>query len=126
MGRPALIAVALLLVFALVALVGLQWKHELGGFADSPQLREVPLGMARIVGGGRAVVDFVAHDGEAGTVRMQVRCAEARHQAEVPLGDVFEPPTCGVDVVPIEVLGAGTGDDPVRLFLEVRWPPAPR
>ncbi len=115
-------AVALAAVLALVglwALLGVLNRHEIGGFASSPQMLEVPLGARRIAAGGRAVVSVVAIDGDQLVV--EISCRDETRQLAARLGDPFET-LCGIDVLATQVLGyAGDPDRPRRLLLSVLW-----
>lgn len=112
-------AAVLMLGSAFFALVGLQWKHELGDFADNPQRVEVPDGSRRIVAGGRALLGVVSIDQKAITV--EVGCAAERQRFELALGDASDP-VCGVEVTAEALTGArGDDENPLRLVAVVAW-----
>lgn len=128
----ALAAAAVILTAALLSLVGLQWKHELGSFADSPQELEVPLGTRRIAAGGRALIGAIAaaaddddenNRGPEADERFTVEllCRGERQRIELERY-VRSEPVCGVAVEVLELRGeAGDQDDPPRLLLRALW-----
>jgi hypothetical protein len=118
MRRATFIVAILLVVGGLVALLGLLWKHDLGSFATSPQMIEVPLGTRRIAG-GRALV--AAHGVNDTGATLIVSCREASTDVDVGIGEMTDP-ACGVTLTYLTPRGrAGDPDDPLRAVLEVRW-----
>lgn len=112
-------AAVLMLGSAFFALVGLQWKHELGAFADSPQRVEVPGGSRRIVAGGRAILGVISIDQEM--IKVEVGCAAEQQRMELALGDTADP-VCGVAVTAEGFLGTpGDDENPLRLVAMVAW-----
>lgn len=121
MRRTPFIIAILLLLGGLVALWGLLFKHELGSFAASPQMIEVPVGARRIAGGGRALVAARTADAEA--VSMVVSCRDTSADVVIELGMVAEP-VCGVTITYLTPRGRPDDpDEPLRAVLEVRWDP---
>lgn len=104
--------------FGVFALVVLQWKLDLGRFADSPQLLEVPWGARAIVGGGRAGLDFDQLEGETATFRL--RCAATERRLRLTPGEVSEE-LCGVRIRLLGFLDGAAPEAPARAALEVRW-----
>ena len=98
------------------ALVVLQWKLDLGSFAESPQLIEVPWGARAIVGGGLAGLDFDRLDGETATLRLW--CAAAETTLRLEPGEVAD--ACGVRVRLLGFLEGREGEA-ARAALEVSW-----
>ncbi len=85
MNPRLLAAVLVVLLMGLVALMALQWKLGTGGFAvTSPQQVVVPLGGKRIVGGGRAGVQFDRRLDERAELR--VRCGDGEHWLSLEVG----------------------------------------
>jgi len=102
----------------LIALVALQWKLDLGRFAESPQRLTVALGTRGIVGAGRAVVGFVAEgDGKA---VLELKCAAEKTTVELLPGATAEE-ICGVRVRLIGFAGGFEAGEPARVALEVSW-----
>lgn len=108
-----------LITVGIFALVVLQWKLDLGQFAESPQLIEVPWGARSIVGGGRAAVDFDQLDGDVATLRLW--CDEDEIEVRLEPDDRSDE-FCGVR---IRLLGflSGRGGEKTRAALEVSWGP---
>ncbi len=104
----------------LFALIVLQWKLDLGQFAESPQLIEVPWGARSIVGGGRAAVDFDQLDGEVATLRLW--CSEYETEIRLEPDDQTEE-LCGVRVRLLGFLGGRGDGETTRAALEVSWEP---
>jgi hypothetical protein len=113
------IVLPLLLVgFGLFALIALQAKLDLGHFADSPQLIEVPWGARAAVGGGRAAVDFDQLEGDTATMRLW--CSEEEIEVRLePDGQTDE--LCGVRVRLLGFLGGRDAQETTRAALEVTW-----
>ena len=116
--KPWSLVVALILLFGgLFALLALQYKLELGSFAESPQLIEVPWGARAIVGGGRAGVDFDQQEGQTATLRLWCSVGEVtlRLEPEQTTDEI-----CGVR---LRLLGflAGREGEKLRAALEVTW-----
>ncbi len=85
MNARLLAAVVVLLLMGLIALMALQWKLGSEGFAvTSPQQVVVPLGGRKIVGGGRAGVQFDRRLGKR--AEMRVRCAGGEHFVKIQTG----------------------------------------
>ena len=112
------LAVPLLLIgVGIFALMALQWKLDLGSFAESPQLIEVPWGARSIVGGGLAGLDFDQLEGDTATFRLW--CAVEETTLRLAPGDEGEE-TCGVRVRLLGFLEGREGEA-VRAALEVSW-----
>lgn len=107
-----------LIGFGLFALIALQWKLDLGQFADSPQLVEVPWGARSIVGGGRAAVDFDQLDGDVATLRLW--CTEDETEIRLEPDDQSEL-FCGVRIRLLGFLSGRDGGEKTRAALEVTW-----
>ena len=107
----------LLIGVGLFALVVLQWKLDLGSFAESPQLIEVPWGARAIVGGGLAGLDFDQLEGDKATFRLWCAAGETTLRLE-PGGEAEE--ICGVRVRLLGFLEGREGEA-VRAALEVSW-----
>lgn len=120
--RPTAVAVAAaLLAGGLLALWGLARKHEIGSFARSPQLIEVPVGKARVAAGGRALVRTAAVAADA--AELIVSCREESAALELKIGDRAEEAICGVTVTYLAMLGTESDeDDPLRAVVEAAWP----
>lgn len=91
-----LVVVLLLLGLAgWLGLVAIQWQFGLGRFAKSPQEVVLRPGGRAIVGGGRAVLGFVAESGAKVTI--EVRCAAETARVDLDR-DTFSEPLCGLRV----------------------------
>lgn len=108
----------LLVVAGFLALVRLQWKHDLGGLASSPQQIYVELGRAKILGGGLALLRFRAWDGERAT--LVVRCDGVREVYDLRTDDQTGP-VCGVEIRFMLLLEDASGDPPTA-WVDVQWP----
>jgi len=100
------------------ALLALQWKLDLGQFAESPQLVEVPWGARSVVGGGRAAVDFDQLEGEVATLRLWCHEDELVVRLE-PDGQSDE--FCGVRIRLLGFLNGRDAGEKTRAALEVTW-----
>lgn len=117
-----LVVVLLIALGGFLALVALQWKLDLGRFAESPQRLTVPLGTRWIIGAGRAVVGFV---GERDTTAViELKCAAEESTIELAPGAASEE-VCGVRVLVIGLIPGSGADSPPRVALEVSWPADP-
>ncbi len=112
-----LVLPVLLIGAGIFALVVLQWKLDLGSFAESPQLIEVPWGARSIVGGGLAGLDFDQMEGETATFRLW--CAAGESALRLEPGEASDE-LCGVRVRLLGFLEGREGE-PVRAALEVSW-----
>lgn len=132
MRRLAFVVVALMVtVGGLFALVALEWKHGLGGFATSPQLIEVPFGRKVIVAGGRAILwvgtapyPVAGPDGRPRTdpdaAAGELQCQAQRKVFRLALGERSER-ICDVEVTLRTLRGGASADDPRRAEVEVVW-----
>ena len=115
--RRVVLPVVLISV-GIFALVVLQWKLDLGEFAESPQLVELPWGARSIVGGGRAAVDFDQLDGNTATLRLW--CSE--HEVQLRLQpDHQTDEVCGVRIRLLGFLSGRDASEQTRVALEVTW-----
>jgi hypothetical protein len=111
-----LVLILLLGVGGYLALLGLEWKLELGRFAESPQRVTLEVGRRAIVGGGRGVVGFVGE--RRGAAVVELKCAAEKTRLELVEGQTSGP-VCGVR---IRVLGfEGVPGQPARVGIEVSW-----
>ena len=100
------------------ALVFLQWKLDLGRFAESPQRLVLQHGGRAIVGGGQASLDFAAVDGAAG--EFVLRCSQVDQRFRLEPSEVAAE-VCGVRVGLSGIEGGLSPRDPVVAILEVIW-----
>lgn len=100
------------------SLVFLQWKLDLGGFAESPQRLELEQGGRAIVGGGQASLDFAAVDGAAG--EFVLKCSEVDRRFRLEPSEVAVE-ACGVRIGLSGIEGGLSPRDPVVAILEVIW-----
>ncbi len=119
MNTRLLAVTVMLLLVGLIALFSLQWKIGTGGFAvESPQEVVVPLGARRVVGGGRAGVEF---DGRRDDhADLKVRCASGERWVTLETGETSE----RICTVRIRLTGfsSATGSlSSSRAHLEVTW-----
>ncbi len=108
----------LLIAVGLFALFRLQWQHQLGGLASSPQEIYVDLGRAKIVGGGMALLRFHAWDGER--ANLEVRCAAEREVYDLRTDDTTGA-VCGLQVRLMLIFEA-SAEDPLKAWFDVYWP----
>ena len=105
MIRRLIIVLALLTLLCFVGLEVLKQQFGLGRYTENPQ--RVSLGQDRraIVGGGKAILDWVGTrpkvEGESQQVELEVRCAEVEERVLLVQGDSTEE-ICGVRVRWIE------------------------
>lgn len=114
--RIALLAAALLLAAGgVLALVALQWRHDLGGFAESPQLLALEVREKVVAGGGRAVVGLAAASSDGASLR--VRCRDVETPLELVPGAVSDE-ICGLrlELVAVEPTVSGS-----RAVVRARW-----
>ena len=102
----------------LFALIALQAKLDLGQFAESPQLVEVPWGARSILGGGRAAVDFDGLSGNTATLRLW--CSQEEFEVRLEPDDQTEE-LCGVRVRLLGFLTGRKGGEETRAALEATW-----
>ncbi len=107
----------LILLLGFLALLRLQWKHQLGGLAESPQEIEVRLGERVIVGGGRASLRFTALRDEEAT--FSLRCRGGRHAETLREGERIES-ACSI-LVELVTLWPAFEEEPESAWLEVTW-----
>lgn len=119
MRNRVVIVPLLILLVGLLALFRLQWKHQLGGLASSPQEVEVKLRGKVIVGGGKAALHFGVRQGEEAT--LAIRCRLERRAATLREGQAMQE-TCGV-VVRLLTLWPAVDSEPEVAWLEVSWQP---
>jgi hypothetical protein len=119
MRNRVVILPLLILLVGLLALFRLQWIHQLGGLASSPQEVEVKLREKVIVGGGRAALHFGVRQGEEAT--FAVRCRKEGRSATLREGQVMQE-TCGV-VVHLRTLWPAVDSEPEVAWLEISWQP---
>lgn len=113
-----LVTPVIMLGIGAFALVYLQWKLDLGSFADSPQHVVLQQGGRAIVGGGRASLDFSLADGTFG--ELVVRCSKVEQRFRLGPSEMT-PEVCGVRVGLTGIEGGLSPRDPVVAVLEVIW-----
>ena len=102
----------------LFALLALQWKLDLGSFADSPQLLDIPLGARAVAGGGRAGIDFTEVDETQAVLR--VWCAQHSSTLHLEPHRTTEE-ICGVTVRLLGLIAGRPGEARIKAALEVAW-----
>ena len=116
-NRP-LVAIVLIVFVGLFARLALQYKLDLGSFAESPQLMEIPWGARAIVGGGLAGIDFEEMDGEIAHLRLWCEAGEIDLRLEP--GDESEQ-ACGVRVRMLAFLSGRDAEEKMRAAVEITW-----
>lgn len=113
-----LITPVIMLGIGAFALVYLQWKLDLGNFAESPQKLVLQPGGRAFVGGGQARLDF---EEVAGTgAELSLSCSEIDQAFRLEPGEVA-PEMCGVRVGLSGIEGGLSPRDPIVAVLEVIW-----
>ncbi len=118
MNTRPLVAIVLILFGGLFALLVLQYKLDLGSFAESPQLIEIPWGTRAIVGGGLAGIDFDHLENDTATLRLWCEAGEVELRLEP---DELTEEICGVHVRLLGFLSARDASEKTRAALEVIW-----
>ena len=74
MKSRVFVVILILGLLGWLGLFGIQWQFGLGRFADNPQRFQLYPGQRVIVGGGRAVMGYIAS--RKREVLLELRCAE--------------------------------------------------
>jgi len=118
--RKTLLLVPLIALLGWGALSFLQWKMKLGDYAKSPQHRTMTRYERKVVGGGRAGVEYLGR--ENGQMRFLVHCLvgtqTVSHPLLLPRGERSEE-VCSVY---LEVTEA-KGSDAFSIEVEISWDP---
>ncbi|MEM8963479.1 MAG: hypothetical protein AAGD38_18495 [Acidobacteriota bacterium] len=138
MHRTALATFACILALGVLALIGAQWKLEIGDFAENPQVLRIPHETVRIAGGGRALIEFIGPaspesspdplDSSSSSTssstdldapaHFAVRCNEEQATFELALGTTHPDAVCGVTITPLEYAWI---EEKWVLIVEVAW-----
>lgn len=117
MEKRIVVAILVLGLLGWLGLIAIEWQFGLGRFASSPQEIVLAPGSRAIVGGGRAVLGFVAQ--KRNTVVVEVKCAAETRRVELAEAAPSEE-VCGVRVrwsAAVDVFPRPSGG----LRFEVSW-----
>lgn len=109
-----LVAVVVLSLGGLFALLALEWRHDLGGFAENPQLLELTVG-EKAIAGGRAVLAVESTTAAGAT--LTVSCRDVEERLELVTG-MSSDEVCGL-TLQLVALEPTTGED--RVVVRASW-----
>ncbi|MCP3961206.1 MAG: hypothetical protein GY719_25445 [bacterium] len=118
MNLRLLVVTIFILLAGLIALLALQWKIGAGGGVTSPQQVVVQLGQRKLIGGGRAGVEFDRRQGQRAEVI--VRCSDVERRVKLKLDQISDE-ICSVRIR-LREFSSETGTLATsRAHLEVTW-----